>query len=299
MSSLLRKYQSVIPEEVIENVLQEFETINSWEEWKRFRRSSESIQNAPSSGGLPFDPRFNAVHWAHDVAGLCRQIIYGYCWMNSYAIFYKNNVEIGSRPAHTNFHVTYYADNCVTRIDSCRDKIALMVWAYFSSFNPENKREVLDYQQVRARLRAPVKFGLTLKKAESFLKYLEMLHGNEFKRLENYRHPKVHRREPRIEIYGVRPHHDWPYMIPLVEPSEIERFKEKLIEMYPDQRLRMHVEAGCKIQGVFFDQRTLKDRLWSYSSIRNSIKSCAKKLLVAGDGCFRILRRRAPLRGGS
>lgn len=73
----------------------------------------------------PFDPKTNAVHWAFDVSDLCRQIAISYLWMKAYARFYKERVSPGSLTAHTDFHVTYFADNCITRMDSIRDKLAL------------------------------------------------------------------------------------------------------------------------------------------------------------------------------
>jgi hypothetical protein len=246
--------------------------------------------------GLPFDPKFNAVLWAFDVTRLCNEIIFSYCCMNSYAESYKNRITPGSQPAHADFHVSYFADNCITRIDSCRDKLALMIWAFYCAFNPEKRDEMLDYQRILDRLRCPMRFGLKLKNQNDFLKYLENLHGLDFDRVEEYRNFKIHRREPRIEIYGVEPHHDWPYMFPVINKNDIARWKEALKKQYPDPKHREHVKNGCYIDGILFDRRKIKDRLWDFEEVQRHIKSCIIKLLKASDGCFRILRRRLPLR---
>jgi hypothetical protein len=208
---------------------------------------------------------------------------------------YRAKVPAGSRPAHTNFYVSYYADTALTRIDSCRDKLALAVWAHFSSFNPEREREVLDYGQVCARLGAQVKFGLRLRGSEPFRQCLAGLRTNEFQKVEEYRHLKIHRREPRIELHGVKPHHDWEYFVPLVEPSEISRWKKRLQEQYPGPEMKF-IERGCYVRGVPYDRRRLKGRLWNYGEVDHLVEHCLSRLMTSSTGCFRLLRGRAPFR---
>jgi hypothetical protein len=171
-----------------------------------------------------------------------------------------------------------------------------MVWAFYCAFNPEKRDEVLDYQRIVDRLRSPKKFGLKLKNPNDFLKYLENLRGLDFDRIEKYRHLKIHRRELRIEIYGVEPHHDWDYMFPLIDKNDIARWEKELEKQYPDLRFRDHIKKGCYINGVLFERRKIRDRLWGYEEVEGHIKSCLVKLLKASDGCFRILRRRLPFR---
>jgi len=286
----------VVPPLVEQNFWQERKKITSRQEWISFSKTFENLYEAAVVKASPFDPRFNAVHWALDVYNLCRQITFSYCLMNSYAEFYKKQVSVGSQLEHVDFHVSYFADNCITRIDSCRDKLALMVWAFYCPFNPEKKNEILDYQRIVERLRCPIKFGLKLKNQNDFLKYLEILHGTDFQRVETYRHRKIHRREPRIEIYGIKPHHDWLYMFPLVDKGDIARWERKLEKRYTQSQFRELIKKGCYINGVLFDERILKDRLWDFEEVRRFIKSCMMKLFKASEGCFRTLRRRSPLR---
>lgn len=287
----------VIPPGVLRRVRSEHARIVSTTEWKRFQTAGNSFINS-SQKDLPFDPRFNAVHWGFDVNRLCKEIAYGNWWMNAYAGYYKSKVTPGMQPSHVDANVAYFADNCVTRIDSCRDKLALMVWAYYVPFNPENRNEVLDFSKVIERLRCPLKFGLSIKNQKDFLINLEKLRNSDFSRIEMYRHLKIHRREPRIEIYGVKPHHDWPYMLPLVEPKEIGLWRTALRKQYStagDRELRM-LEEGCYRRGVLFDRRQLKDRLWAFDEIKLRIDNCLTQLLNASAGCFNILTRRPPLR---
>jgi hypothetical protein len=177
----------------------------SSKEWLTFIKSYYGFLKSAFRASLPFDPRFNAVHWGFGVGGLCREIAFGYCWMNAYATYYTSKIPPSAQPANVPFHVSYFADNSITRIDSCRDKIALMVWAFYCSFNPENRSETLDYISVLDRLKHPSRFGLSLKNHQGLVKYLEMLRGQDFNRMVRYRHLKIHRMEPRIEIYGVKP----------------------------------------------------------------------------------------------
>ncbi len=183
--------------------------------------------------------------------------------MNSYATVFKNKHKEGSLLSHVDFHVSFFADNCITRIYSCRDKLALMVWSYYCPFNPEKKDEVLNYLPIFKRLKKPVIFGMSIKHQDKFLYHLEHLKGNDFFFVESYRHFKIHRREPGIEIYGVKPHHDLDYIIPLFDSNDINLFEKKLEELYPDQHFREIIKKGCYIKGVLFDQRKIKDRLFS------------------------------------
>lgn len=288
----LEKHQEVIPEKVIDNYIREIESIRKREEWKNFVNAFKSLNDVSRRIGIPFNPKFNAFHWAVDVRALCHEIGYSYCWMKAYADYYKTEVPEGEIPAHPNFHVSYYAGNCITRIDSCRDKNALMVWAYYCAFDPEKR--VLDYEQIIKQLKYPVKFGLVLKGADSFLKYLELLNNGPFKVIKKYRDLKIHRREPGIEIYGVKSHHDLPYMFPLTKPSEKQRWRDSIAKEHSDASMYALIEKQSMIGGVLFEQRRVKDRVWSYQDLQRNLKNCLLKLLVAGNGCFRVLCRRKP-----
>lgn len=288
--------EKVISSVVEQNFLEEQKIITSSLEWINFSKAHKNIFKISVKRRLAFHPKFNAVLWAFDVAQLCNEIAFGYCWMNSYAELYKKRITSGSQPAHVDFHVSYFADNCITRIDSCRDKLALMVWAFYCAFNPEKRDEILDYQRIVDRLRFPIRFGLKLKNQNDFLKYLEVLWGTDFHRMEEYRNFKIHRREPRIEIYGVETHHDWPYMLPLIDKKDIARWEEELVKQFPDPKHREHLKNGCYIDGVLFDKRKIRNRLWPFEEVQRHIKSCLIKLLIASDGCFSILRRRLILR---
>lgn len=287
---------SEISQEVEKLYLEKEKLLLSSREWLSFIKSYNGFRKSAFKASLPFDPRFNAVHWGFGVSGLCREIAFGYCWMNAYATYYRSQTPPTAQPANIHFHVSYFADNSITRIDSCRDKIALMVWAFYCSFNPEKRPETLDYAMVLDRLKHPLRFGLSLKNHQGFVSHLETLRGQDFARMETYRHLKVHRMEPRIEIYGVKPHHGWDYMFPLYEQNEIARWERKLEKLYPEQEFREHIAKGCYIDGVLFETREIKDNLWSYDEVQAQIQSCLAKLLQATAGCFDILKSRAPLK---
>ena len=215
---------SGLSQEVEKLYLEEEKLLLSSKEWLSFIKSYNGFRKSAFKASLPFDPRFNAVHWGFGVSGLCREIAFGYCWMNAYATYYRNQTPPTAQPANVHFHVSYFADNSITRINSCRDKIALMLWAFYCPFNPEKRRETLDFPMVLDRLKHPLRFGLSLKNHQALVSHLEMLRGQDFDRMVKYRHLKVHRMEPRIEIYGVKPHHGWEYMFPLYEQNEITRW---------------------------------------------------------------------------
>ncbi len=275
--------------------IEEQNNIVANQDWKQFVKSYERLSRAAHKSGLPLDPKFNAVHWAFDVNSLCKQIVYGYCWMKAYARYYREKVTPNSQPSHVDSHVSYFADNCITRINSCRDKLALMVWAYYCPFNPENREEILDYTRIIDRLKFPVKFGITIKKQDVFLKSLEKLEGKDFKRIQKYRHLKIHRMEPRVEIYGVDAHHGWSYMVPILHSKDIKKFDRELSKRYPDKH-REIIKKGCYINGILFDKKKVEDSIWAFDELEGHIKSCSVKLLKTSSECFQALSNRAPLR---
>lgn len=264
--------------------------------WKGYSKACDSIYEAAHRSVLPFDFRFNAVHWAFTVDSLCREIVYSFCWMKAFAIFYKNKSNQSSQIAHVDFHVSYYADNCITRIDACRDKLALMIWAFYCPFNPEKKPETLNYEGVVERLTYPVKYALNIKNQKPFLLHLTKLKSPEFKKIEKYRHYKIHRIEPRIEMFGVKSFHGWSYMFPLLSEKDINRWQKDLTKEYSNSELREMVEKGCYIDGTLFESRKIKDSIWDYSKIEEQIKICIINLIDASNNCYKILRSRAPLR---
>jgi len=284
-----------VPDEVVEHYVEATQHAESRDEWRSLVESFQSLY-AVATEDLPFDPRYNAFHWALDVERLCHEIRLSYCWCTAYAEFYKSKCKHEDRLAHTNFHVSYYAGNCITRIHACRDKLALMVWAFYCPFNPEERREILTYRQVLDALRCPVRFGLELQDHAGFLEQLETLRGPHFARAERYRHLRTHRREPRIEIYGAAPHHDIPYMFPLLSDEAIARKRRAIAVTYLNPRLREAAESGCYVGGVMYDRRRVKNRVWSFRHVKQHMWQCMLKLLAASAGCFRILRRRAPFR---
>jgi hypothetical protein len=114
-----------------------------------------------------------------------------------------------------------------------RDKVSLLVWSFFHPFNPNNKNEVLTYNEILKRLKTPGNYGFNFKDQDQYIISLnKMSKGiNCFVQLEKYRHYKTHRWEPRIEIYGVRNHHGFPYSVlnydnqnvrPTIEYNKIE-----------------------------------------------------------------------------
>ena len=75
--------------------LEEEKKIISSKEWADFSKSYKGLRKAAHKGVLPFDPRFNSVHWSFAASGLCRQIAFSYCWMQAYARYYKGQVQPG------------------------------------------------------------------------------------------------------------------------------------------------------------------------------------------------------------
>ncbi|MFH0732429.1 MAG: Cthe_2314 family HEPN domain-containing protein [Candidatus Omnitrophota bacterium] len=280
---------------VIERSQLEHTNITKTKEWRDFVNSVGKLE--PIVIDNPFVPEFNAVFWAFDIDKLCREIAYGLGFMRAYASYYKSKYQEQSRFSHSDFHITYFANNCVTKIDSCKDKIALMVWSYYVPFNPEEK--LFSYEDIIDRLKVPKRYGLNLKNTSSFLIYLEVLKNECFQKVEKYRHLKVHKLEPQIQIYGVRGHHDIEYMFPLFYKREIEAHRQKLKKMYPttDNLFLKRKEESGNINGILYDRRRVEDRNWSYSEVERIINNCFLDLIRVVAKCCQIIRSRKPFRG--
>ena len=177
----MEEKDSLILNEIFHRKEKEF---TSKELWKQFIKVSDRLYDAMT--GDSFDPRFNTVHWASDIVKLLNEIAFSFCWMLSYAELYKENNPINSKPAHVSFQLSFFADNCITRIHSCRDKIALMVWAYYTPFNPENRKEILNYYQILERLKYPHVYGFKINGQSQFIINMEILNGANFDQIINY-----------------------------------------------------------------------------------------------------------------
>ncbi len=261
--------------------------------WQTFRTEVYAMQ-AKVSGTLPHDPRFNAIHWANDVQRLVEEIAFSYALMRAHATLYKESVPVGELPSHAVFHVGYYADNAITRVDSCRDKLALMVWAYFCPFNPDKKEEVLAFESVVERLCHPAKHGLKIANHEEFISGLTKLNGGSFARIISYRHLKIHRREPRVEVYGVQPHHDWPYLVPIERPEEVAEFERRIRQSSVNLDIANLRIEGSRVDGVLYESRRLKNRLWDLDEVDSLIRGCLELLAESAAICFRKLRQLPP-----
>lgn len=265
LSETLEKYQDVIPKMVIDNYIGEIESARGWFEWKTLVEDYINLKDAYFSKVSSSDHRFSTFLWAYDVRSLCNQIGYSYCWMRAYADYYRASVSEGDLPSHTDFHVSYYLDNCIVRIDSTRDKMALMVWSYYCVFDPEKR--LLVYEDIVERLTNQAKFGLALKRGEDFLQYLEQIENGSFKLIEGYRNSKIHRREPRYEMYDVKSHHGWPYLSPQSKQGE---------------------------DGIRFEPNKSYGHLGDYEELEEAIRNSLLKILVSASGCFRNLLQREP-----
>ena len=244
-------------------------------------------------GVVPWDWRYNATHWALDVADICSEIGFSIASMRAFA---KLSLECDdSSRRQSEGRISYYADNAATRISSCRDKVALLAWSYYCPFNPDRKDEVLNFELVRERLTSPVRFGLRLQGHEEFLAELNKLAGPHFQRAIAYRHKKIHRMEPRVMLRKPKNPDQPSYMFPLVTDKDICAFEKKLSEMYPDDRFREAIRESCFLDGVLFDRRAPDQLLWHFEDFDQFTHACWKDLCDSAAGSSEILLCREPL----
>lgn len=215
------------------------------------------------------DWRFNSFHWVMDTHQMLMNVIYSYVQMKARVILYRNHRNKGDSQSNSHPQVNFYSQASVVNLYSCRDKLALMVWAYFHPFNPENKKEVLPYRSIVERLKAPNNFGFNFTGQDEFIAALNLLGNasNEFKRLEEFRHYKIHRWEPRIEIFGKQNHHGWPYLVLDYNNNDI---KPTMIKS------------------------KLNDLIWDYEDVEHMIELCIKKMLNSLTQCYNLFSIRNP-----
>ena len=142
-------------------------------QWKQFIEISDRLYDAMTVDA--FDPRLNAVHWASDIVKLLNEIAFSFCWMLSYAELYKGNNPHNSKPAHVSFQVSFFADNCIF-LESIpvRWILTLMVWAYYTPFNPEKRKKILNYYEILERLKYPYIYGFKINGPSQFIKNMEI-----------------------------------------------------------------------------------------------------------------------------
>lgn len=244
-------------------------------------------------GSIPFDWRYNATHWALNVANVCIEIRYSIAWMRAFARYSTECSEKDRRAAEG--QVSYYADNAATRISSCRDKIALLAWSYYCPFNPDKKEEILNFELIRERLTNPIRFGLNLMGHGAFLDELNKLVGPHFERATTYRHKKVHRMEPRVMLRKPENPDQPSYMFALTTDKEIRQFDQKLAKMYPDESFRAVIRDNCFLDDVLFDRRAPNELLWHFTDFDEFTYSCWKSLCDATAGSCDILLSREPM----
>lgn len=267
------------------------------EAFETLRRESVLIQMLKEEdrlhgafNALPFDPRFNAVVWAFDCFALAKEIAYSYCWMVAHA------EDSPTDESKQRFYVGYYADNCITRVNSFRDKGALLAWSYYCAFNPDRREEVLGFSQILERLRCPIRFGLKIKGQGAFLEQLDKLDAEAFNRASRYRHLKIHRREPKVLLRPPRTSDGLGYMVPLFRPDEIRDFDRKLAESYPNPQTCKRIRKSCFIRDTLFDHRKTEDEFWNFEEVKAFTCDCVYTCLDVAKGLSAVLRRRAPLR---
>lgn len=253
----------------IQNIVEEFKTNKTH---IKFHDSFQKLKNLFTEN-YSHDWKFNSFHWAIDSRNIIHNILYGFVQMKARADIYKVYRNKGDSPSNSHIQIGFYAESAIINLHSCRDKIALMIWSYLHPFNPENKNEVLNFNDVRKRLKNPQHFGFDFSNQSILTESLNLISNstNDFKRLEDFRHYKIHRWEPRIEIFGKQKHHGWPYIT-------FDYDNNKSTE-------------AIKVSKV------LNDSLWDYNDIELILERCIDRTLKSLTNCFMFFSDNQPFDG--
>ncbi|MCK4302847.1 MAG: hypothetical protein KAY24_01260 [Candidatus Eisenbacteria sp.] len=247
--------------------------------------------------GIPFDPRFNAFHWISDCWFLTYQIEHSYHKMREAAKRYRETNRPGDNPSASIPELSYYADNTVVRLLSFSDKLALCMLSYFEDFDPNGDTalcgisdvvRVLEASTGRARLginQALAILGPVLKRRPRVLK--------------RYRHYKIHRREPRIELFGIQAHHDVPYLVRVRSDRDMNMLRSEIKAQYTDPAMQRLMLERSKVLGIHYRNVDANEnrRLFSYQRIDKAIKEYRRVCYEGADKSATFLKRRKPFRG--
>jgi len=252
------------------------DTLTKRKSWVAFEVAGRSLfTSAMSYFGL-FHPMANSLHWGMAVNTLLGEIVFAIANTQANVRLYRKRIKKGSRPTHIHGPASFYSGDAILRVDACRDKLALMLLALEEPLDPEDAR-LPGFADTMKRLRGRESKSLTAKKAVKLLRRLE---GGNFDFVKKYRRLASHRANPRVEIYGAAPHHDYPHVV-LVRKADEPAFLKKLAKDYPDPTQRQKVLDGCRIGGVLYRHKKA-DRVVSYSELERGLLRCLWKLM----GCF-------------
>jgi hypothetical protein len=273
------------------------EIIGNWVEYKEFSKEADSFEMERKKwGALPHHPIRNVVIWSFDIALLLGETLLSLKNMMSAARYYRATTEENSLPSHTDKFVSFYANVLFVLIETIKDKIGLMVYSTLEDFDPGEGKHLPSFETILKKLREISKDDNSPHRkwvAETLLsKILPLDKNEELNYVERFRHSKIHRMEPRIEIFGIKPHHDWPYLVKISEndvSSEVKKIDLELKQAQPNDETRSRIIKRCFIDGRLYVDKKMEGRLFSYDEVEGNSIMCLKLLLIAITGCFKVI----------
>ena len=273
------------------------EIIGGWAEYKEFIKEADLFEvERKKWRGLPHHPIRNVVIWSYDLASLLGEAILSLKNMMSAARFYRSTTEENLLPSHTDKFVSFYANVLFVLIETIKDKIGLMAYSSLEDFDPVGETYLPNYEMTLKKLKETSKDDNSSHRkwvADALLSKILLLDKNaDFNYVERFRHSKIHRMEPRIEIFGIKPHHDWPYLVKISKDDvslEIKKIDEDLKRSQPNEETRNRIIKGCFNKGILYVDKKVEGRLFSYDEVEEKSIKCLKMLLIAVTGCFKVI----------
>ncbi len=292
-----------IPDKVLDRYQDFLRTIESRDHWRPFIEVSQTLDDVVSEFGIgSMNFEANSLLWGKDVADLVKEIAINLSWMQAYGSYIQSldDYEQGSY-----FQVNTHADHAILRIYSCRDKLAAMVLAFYVPFDPSDDENLPSFREALAILRNPDKIRKFIKRHQSlgnlvgsdgespfpildcqeFLEAFEILNSESFEYLANYRHAKVHRREPRIIVGNIQSCYGASYVLPVMNRDHWWRDLEN---MYPNahKSLLEKIEESSTRDGILYEARKPQEYLFEFEAVRWHTTESFERILRAGKQCF-------------
>ena len=232
-------------------------------------------------------PTRNSIHWGAASWKLLKESVYAYASMDTHANIYRENVSEGSFPSSTHGLVSYYADDCVVRLDSIKDKLALAAWCLYDVVDPTTR--VYTCEDVIESFRTYARTGENRELwIDQIVATLETLSGGPWDFIEEMRHLKIHRLEPRIEIYGAATFHESTYLQPANNHSVEAKLRTRINRRYGSGELARIVLEGCRVDGILYSEENAQN-VYSYDDVRTNCYQCIESAANALASCLRMV----------
>jgi len=270
----------------------------SREDFKAVTTSFNELMKSIRS--FPWDWRFNSILYGMDVYSLLRELTFVYASMKASHDVYVIHSKKSSR--NVPFLLNLYIGDVLFRLISIRDKLFMAYAAFFAYHDPETRNSEKALSAELKKLISEAPNGVML---ESFKEFLTLKGLSHWYEIEEYRHMKVHRLEPKIDAYKIESHHDWSYLKKIsyeearkkaeedFETGYALEDKSKLSPEYKENEILQYLRRRS-FEGSYYERMRPDSRLTDYPEIAALIEKCVSDLMRISAQYYKSLYESPP-----